>query len=164
MTKLRDREQELTIHFVTPFSEFVDDITALKSHSLGRPELLIVMPNDTRFYTDLKLYKKTEKYIRVSRSSKQNDSILGILDSKGRQNDERFTIVQDRARELVGQARFFVAGEAMEIAGEDPKTRIVKGFNELVVRTYPNLVMLKNTKYDENEIRARSGYFEGFTH
>jgi hypothetical protein len=151
--RITNREQELTIHFITPFSEFVDDITALKSHSLGRPELLIVMPNDARFYTDLSLYKKTEKYIRVSRSSKQSDSILSILDSKGRQNDDRYVIVQDRARELVGKARFFVAGEPVEIAGEDPKTRIVKGFNELVVRTYPNLRMLKNTKYDENDIR-----------
>ena len=151
--KITNREQELTIHFVTPFSEYVDDINALKSHSLGRPELLIVMPNDARFYTDIKLYKQTEKYIRVSRSSKQNDSILSILDSKGRQNDERFVIVQDRARELVGKARIFVAGEAVEIPGEDPRTRIVKGFNELVVRTYPNLCMLPGAKFDESDVR-----------
>lgn len=151
--KITNREQELTIHFVTPFSDYVDDINALKSHSLGRPELLIVLPNDTRFYMDLKLYKQTEKYIRVTRSSKQNDSILSILDSKGRQNEERFAVVQGHARELVGKARFFVAGEAVDIAGEDPKTRIVKGFNELVMRMYPNLRMLPGTKFDENMVR-----------
>ena len=61
--------------------------------------------------------------------------------------------MQERARELVGQARFFVAGEAVDIAGEDPRTRVVKGFNELVVRTYPNLRMLKSTKFDESDIR-----------
>lgn len=148
-----NREQELTIHFVTPFSEYVDDINALKPHSLGLPELLIVMPNDLRFYTDLMLYKKTDKYIRVNRSTKKSETILGILDSKGRQNDDRYILVQERAKELVGKARFFVAGEAVEIAGEDPKTRIVKGFNELVVRTYPNLNMLKNVKYDESDIK-----------
>ena len=65
--KIVNREQEFTIHFVTPFSDYVDDINALKSHSLGRSELLIVMPNDARFYMDLKLYKQTEKYIRVTR-------------------------------------------------------------------------------------------------
>ncbi len=151
--RIASREQELTIHFVTPFSEYVDDLTALKSHSLGRPELLIVLPNDSRFYTDLMLYKKTEKYIRLSRSSSQKDSVLSILDTKGRQNDDRFLLIQERARELVGKAKFFVAGEAFEISSEEPKTRIVKGFNELIVRTYPNLRMLKNMKFDESDIR-----------
>jgi hypothetical protein len=151
--RILNREQELTIHFVTPFSDYVDDLNALKSHSLGRPELLIVMSNDARFYTDLTLYKKTEKYIRVSRSSKQSDTIIGILDGKGRQNEERYGIVQERARELVGKARIFVAGEAVDIAGEDPKTRVAKGFSELVLRTYPNLRMLKNARFDENDIK-----------
>lgn len=151
--RIINREQELTIHFVTPFGDYVDDVNALKSHSFGRPELLIVMPNDLRFFTDLRLYKKTEKYIRVNRTSKQNDAVQGILDSKGRQNEERYALVQARARELVGRAKIFVAGEALDIAGEDPKTRVSKGFNELVLRTYPNLRMLKNVKYDENDIK-----------
>lgn len=151
--KISGREQELTIHFITPFNEYVDDINALKSHSFGRPELLIVLPNDLRFYTDLTLYKKTEKYIRVSSSSKQSETIQGILDSKGRQNQERYTLIQNQARELVGKASFFAAGEAVNIAGEDAKTRIVKGFNELALRTYPNLSMLKNVKFDEADIR-----------
>jgi len=153
--RIVNREQELTIHFVTPFSDYVDDVNTLKSHSLGRPELLIVLPNDTRFYADLMLYKKTAKYVRINRASKQSETIQGILDGKGRQNEDRFVIVQERARELVGRARFFVSGEGIEISGDDPKSKVVKGFNELVVRTYPNLRMLKNTKFDENDIRAK---------
>jgi hypothetical protein len=151
--KIINREQELTIHFVTPFSEYVDDINALKSHSLGRPELLIVLSNDPRFYTDVTLYKKTEKYIKVNRSAKTSETVIGILETKGRQNDDRFTIIQERARELIGKAKFFVAGEPFEVGGDEPKTRIAKAFNELVLRTYPNLGMLKNTKYDENDVR-----------
>jgi len=151
--KINGREYELTIHFVTPFSEYVDDITTLTSHSLGRPELLVVLPNDSRLFVDLTLHKKTDKYVRVNRSAKRSDSVLSILDSKGRQNDDRLKNVQERVRELIGKSRFFVAGESIEISGEDPKTRIVKGFNELVVRTYPNLKMLKATKFDESEIK-----------
>jgi hypothetical protein len=94
----------------------VDDITALKSHSLGRPELLVVLPNDARLYTDATLYKKTDKYVRLNRSGKRSDSVLSILDSKGRQNDERLQIIQGRIRELIGKARFFVAGESVEIS------------------------------------------------
>ena len=36
---------------------------------------------------------------------------------------------------------------------EDPKSRIVKGFHELVLRTYPNLRMLRGVNYNEGDIR-----------
>ena len=40
--------------------------------------------------------------------------MLSILDSKARQNDERVKVIQERVRELVGKASFFVAGESVE--------------------------------------------------
>jgi len=147
------REQELAIHFVTPFSENVDNVKVLQANSMGRPELMVVMQPDARLVSDLLHFKKTDKYIRISRSNKQSDSVLSILDSKGRQNADRMKQVQEKTRELVSRARFFVAGEEIEISGDDPKTRVVKGFDELVIRTYPNLSMLRNVKYDENEIK-----------
>jgi len=147
------REYELAVHFITPFSDNADDLTTLKSHSLGRPELMVVLPVDSRLVVDLLHYKKTEKYARLNRSSKQSASVISILDGKARQNDERFKLIQDRVRDLIGKAKFFVAGESIEISGEDPKTRIVKGFSELVMRTYPNLRMLKATSFEENDIR-----------
>jgi len=147
------RESELAVHFITPFSDHADDLTILKSHSLGRPELLVVLPVDARLVIDLLHYKKTEKYARLNRSSKQSASVISILDGKVRQNEERFKLIQERVRDLIGRAKFFVAGESVEISGEDPKTRIVKGFNELVLRTYPNLRMLKAANFEENDIK-----------
>ena len=151
--KIIGREQELTIHFVTPFSENVDNLRILQANSLGRPELMIVLPTDARFAQDVMHYKRTDKYIRINRSNKQSEGVLTILDSKGRLNSERLKLIQERLRELIGKAKFFVAGEEVEISGEDPESRIVKGFNELIVRIYPNLRMLKGVSYTENDIR-----------
>jgi hypothetical protein len=155
------REYELAVHFITPFSDNADDLTTLKSHSLGLPELMVVLPADSRLMTDLLHYKKTDKYARLNRSSKQSDSVISILDGKSRQNDERFKLIQDRVRDLISKAKFLVAGEAVEISGEDPKTRIVKGFNELVMHTYSNLRMLKSTNFDENDIRKHLDIAKG---
>ncbi len=151
--RITGKEYELAIHFVTPFSENVDRIEVLQGHSYDRTELMIVFPPDSRLVEDLKLYKRTEKYIRINRSSKQTDTVLTILDSKARQNQERFKLVQNRVGELISQARFFVGGVEIEVAGEDPKSRIIKGFNELVVRTYPHLRMLGSATYHENDIK-----------
>lgn len=151
--KIIGREYELAIHFVTPFSPNIDDLKILQANSLGRPELMIVLPVDSRFVQDLTLFKKTEKYIRVNRSSTKQDSVLMILNNKGFQNTERQRQIQTHARELISKAKFFVAGDEIEISGEDPKTRIVKGANELIARTYPHMRMLKGTSYTEIDIR-----------
>lgn len=147
------REHELTIHFVTPFSENVDRLDILKANSLGRAELMIVLPPDVRLILDLNHYKKTEKYIRTSRSTRQSDAILSILDTKARQNSDRLKAIQDQLRALVSQARFFVSGQEVEISGEEPKSRIVKGFQELIVGVYLNLGMLRGTSFTETDIK-----------
>ena len=146
------REQELAIHFVTPFSENIDNLTILQANSYGRAELMIVLSADARFVQDLLLYKKTEKYIRLNRSTAQQETVLSILTNKAYQNTERFKQIQNQARELISKAKFYVAGEEIEVSGEDPKSRIVKGFSELVVRTYTNLRMLRGAAYGEDKI------------
>jgi hypothetical protein len=148
------REQELAIHFVTPFSENIDRIETLQAHSMDRSELLVVLPADLRLMQDLTLYKQTEKYVKVNRNTTQQETVLMILNNKGFQNAERFKKVQERVRILVGSARFFVRGTEVEVSGEDPKTRIVKGFHELVIRTYSNLRMLRGVNYSETDIRG----------
>jgi hypothetical protein len=146
------REQELTINFVSPFNENVENPELLVAHSLGRPELMVVLPADSRLVQDLYLYKRTEKYIRLNLTQGQPDAITMILNTKGSQNAERFKQIQVHARELITNASFYVSGTQIEVSGEDPKSRIVKGFHEVVSETYPNLRMLRGVKYSENDI------------
>jgi hypothetical protein len=151
--RARGREQELAIHFVSPFNEYIEDVRTLQAHSLGKAELMIVLPPDVRLVQDLSLYKKTDKYVRVNRNTTQQENVLQILNNKGFQNSERFKQIKVRVKDAVSKAKFYVAGEEVEISGEDPKSRIVKGFQQLVVRTYPNLSMLKGVSYDENDVK-----------
>jgi len=147
------RERELAIHFVTPFHENSDNLNILKANSMGRPELMVVLPADDRLVRDLLLHKKTEKYVRLNQSSTQQDTVRRILGDKSFQNTERLKIIRNEVRDLVSKARFFAAGDEIEISGEDPRSRVVKGFTELVVRIYPNLRMLQGITYRENDIR-----------
>ena len=58
------REQELAIHVISPFNENVNNEHELQMQSLGRDELLVMMPPDNRLMRDIVMYKKTEKYIQ----------------------------------------------------------------------------------------------------
>ena len=150
--RLYGREHELAIHVVSPFHEHAGDEDTLRMQSMGRDELLIVMPQDEHLVRNLLMYKKTEKYIRQNISIAQQQAVKRILSDKGFQNRERYTELQERVQNLIGQAKLFVAGAEIETGSENAQTRLLHGFHELLARTYPNLRMLGGSSYTENDI------------
>ena len=150
--RLHGREHELTLHVVTPFYENTDNEFILQSHTLGRDELMMVLPADDRLVHDILMYKRTEKYIRQNISITQREAVKRILTDKGFRNQERYADLQQLVKALFVQAKFFTAGQSIELKSEDPQSRVTHGFHELISRTYPNLRMLRGIAYTENDI------------
>jgi hypothetical protein len=158
--RLFGREYELTIHVISPFHENVDNQSTLLMHSYGRNELLIVLPPDDRLVRDILMYKRTEKYIRQNSSITQQEAIKRILNDKGFQNRERYADIQQRVQMLMGKAKQFIAGTEIEISSEDAQNRVLRGFRELIAHAYPNLRMLRDINYTENDIAKCLKYAE----
>lgn len=150
--KPRGRERELRIDFITSFSEFNDNLVALKAHSMDKAELLVVLPPDDQFRQDLLMFKKTESYIKQNQGTHAGDVKNTILTNKAFQNSERKKAIMRRVSELLSKAKFIVSGDEAEVSGEDARSRIVKAFNLLIARVYPNLRMLGKTEYNEKDI------------
>ena len=150
--RLHGREYELAIHVISPFHENAESESILRMQSMGRDELLVLMPADERLVRDLLMYKRTEKYIRQNISITQQEAVKRILSDKGFQNRERYAELQQRVQSLMGKAKLFVAGADIDIGSEDAQTRLLRGFHELVSRAYPNLRMLRGITYTENDI------------
>lgn len=150
--RLHGREYELVIHVISPFHEHAESESILRMQSMGRDELLVLMPADERLVRDLLMYKRTEKYIRQNISITQQGEVKRILTDKGFQNRERYSDLQQRVQTLLGKAKLFVAGSDIESGSQDGQTRLIRGFHELVSRVYPNLRMLRGISYTENDI------------
>jgi hypothetical protein len=150
--QISGREYELTIHIISPFHEHYENLETLKMHSVGRSELLVVLPAENRFMQDLLMYKRTEKFIQQNLTTTQQDTIKRILTDRSFQNRERYKQIETRGKDMLSEARLFVSGDALENGSAEPLTRIVRGFHELIKRTYPNLKMLKGIQYSENDI------------
>ena len=148
------REQELAIHVISPFHEHAGNVDTLRMQNMGKAELLVVMSPDRRLFEDCMLYKRTDKYIRQNISMTQQDSIKKILISKQTGNSDRHRDMTNRAATLLGQATLISHGDLLDIGGEDPQSRIIKGFQELVQRAYPNLRMLRGLAYTENDVSS----------
>lgn len=145
------REHELAIHIVTPLSDNFDNLTLQRMQSMGRDELRIVLPADARFMQDLTMHKRTEKYIRQN-SNTQQEAVKRILDAKGFQNTERLSELQIRARALLGKALLIINAADVDVSSDEGQTRILKGFDQLIQTTYPNLRMLRDVPFNEADI------------
>lgn len=150
--RLHGRESELTIHLISPFHENAENEFVLQSQTMGRDELMVVMPPDDRLVRDILMYKRTEKYIRQNISITQQEAIKRILTDKGFQNRERYAETKQRVQNLLGKSKLFVSGSKLELSSEDPQGRITRGFHELILRAYPNLRMLRGISYTEKDI------------
>jgi len=150
--KLKGKDQELTIHIATPFHDMHGNEDTIIAQSLGRSELLVILPEDGRLVKDLVLHQKTNRYIRQNTSNAQAESISRILREKGDQNHTRQGDIESRLKELLSTAKMYVRGEAIEVSGTDPKVRITDGFITLIKKVYPNLQMLKGTNYTEEQV------------
>ncbi len=158
--RLLGREQELAIHVISPFNENVDNEQILQSQSMGRDELLVLMPPDDSLVRDIPMYMKTEKYIQQSISNNQQETVKRILSDKGFYNRQRHGELQQQVSNLLRSAGLFVAGSKLDISVGDAQTRIMEGFQNLVMRAYPNLQMLRGINYVEDDIArflSRSG-------
>lgn len=146
------REYELCIHVISPFNEQIGNDEILRMHSMGRDELLILCPADDRLIKDLYMHKRTDKYIRQNTVQGLPESKRSILEAKSAQNRTRAQNIEDRMKVLLGNARLFVSGNEIFINAQEAETRIKQAFWKLIPITYPNLAMLRNIRYTENDI------------
>lgn len=149
---LLGREYELSINVISPFNDDVSSPEAVRMRNMSREELAVVLQPDVRFIRDLTLFKQTDKFIRQARAGSQQPGRDRIVAEKGDQNSRRSKDLELRLRKLMAEARMFVRGDELDIGGEEPQDRIVKGFQGLVDKVYVNLPMLRGVTYAEADI------------
>ncbi len=162
--KLHGRDYDLSIHVITPLNDNAANESVLRMQNMGKDEMLVIMPEDDRLVRDILMYKRTEKYIRQNISVTQQDAIKRILTDKSYQNRERLADLQSNIKAALAKAKIYVGENEHEISSEDPQTRINKAFQALILRAYPNLVMLRGINYTEKDVplclkRSKDGLF-----
>lgn len=147
------REHELTLHIITSFHDQFEDEKMLRANSsYNAEELFMVLPADERLVREMLMFMRTEKYIRQNISVTQQEVVRRILLDKSSQNQGRRTELKTLIQTLMGKAKLLVAGNDVETGAADAQGRMQGGFQKLIARTYPNLLMLRGILYTENDI------------
>jgi energy-coupling factor transporter ATP-binding protein EcfA2 len=149
------KERELTVEIITPNFRDHDRTDFLKSQTMGYSLLLMVLPDDDHLLMDIKMYLKTEKYIRQNQSTTNNENVKRILFEKAQQNTIRRSTLVVLLKKLLGESKVYMNGMKLELSDtSDGKTKLVNAFQNLIKLAYPNLNMLGSIQYSEETIKT----------
>lgn len=155
------RPQELQISIATSdYPEYTNDSHFSAKTIADQTLMMIRLPEDKRFISEVRMYLKTDKYIRKNNTSANSDSYARILREKGTLNSQRNRSIEISAKELIAGAQIFINGsENTRSSSSDAKTRIIESFQDLIKVAYPKLDLLGKATLDEaqlNMILARN--------
>ena len=145
-------QRELTIHFITPETNYND--AEIAAQSMGRDELRVFLGRDKRLLADIRLLLKTEKYTKQRTNSGAAPSTQAILQSKQVLNADREKELIERLRQAVGNARLIINAADVTSSSQDAVTRVTDGFQELVSRTYTSLGLLGGKVFSEQQVAS----------
>jgi len=138
------RDKDFYVNFITPLNANSVTTANINMWSAGRPnDLIVYLPEDKRLFDELRLIRKTEKYIQTTNSPALDATKQRILSEKAQQNQERKRAVLNQLKENIGDARMLLNGSDLtDIGSKDPKTKITQGVQQLIKTIYTNLKML----------------------
>jgi hypothetical protein len=138
------RDKDFYVNFITPLNLNTVGAGNIPMWSAGRPaDLIIALPEDKRLFDELRLIKKTEKYIQTTNSPSLDATKQRILSEKAQQNADRKRSVGNQLKAAIGDAKMYQNGtELVDITANDPKTKITQGVQVLIKTLYTNLKML----------------------
>jgi len=143
-------QRELSVHFITPESPYTPE--EIRHQGMGKDELRVILGQDERVLSDLRLLIKTEKYTRRKQTTSLSAIDEQILRSKAAQNVEREKELVERVRRAVGQAELVINATDVTSSSQDAVTRVSDGFQELISRIYTQLNLLAGVSYSEQQV------------
>ena len=151
---LLGREKELEIEIITEDYPDYDNVSFIQSQTMGSTGMKLVLPSDSVFIKDLKMYLKTNKYVKQSQSTSNRPEVKRILQDKAQQNTERRRNLVFMANKLLAASTVYMNGGKYEMGQtSDGKTRVINVFQDLVKMVYSSLRMLGSTQFSEDTIK-----------
>ena len=148
------REKELEIEIITEnFNDF-DNIDFIRTQTMGLAGMKMLLPPNPVFMKDLKMFLKTNKYVKQNQSTSNRPEVKRILQEKAQLNAERTRNLRLMANKLLADSTVYLNGNSLEMGQtKDGKTKVINAFQKLIKIVYPNLKMIGQIQYQEDTFR-----------
>ena len=148
------REKELEVEIITEnYSEY-DNETFLQSQTMGSTGLKLLLASNAVFMKDLRMYLRTNKYVKQNQSTSNRAEVKRILQDKAQQNSERRRNLILMGNKSLAEATVYMNGGKHEMGQtSDGKTRVINAFQDLIKTVYSSLRMLGTNQFNEDTIK-----------
>jgi len=142
--------QPLAVHYISPALGQSREI--IMAQSMGRDEVRIILANDPKLYSDLRLHVQTEKYLRLKGGTQLTETQNHILEAKRRLNSDRHNELITRVKDAISGSELVINGADITVATADPESRVFEAVGQLINRLYTQLSLLGGVSYSEQDI------------
>lgn len=104
----------------------------------GDGQVLFKLADDKAFFNELRIWLKTNKFIRLNDDGTQSD-ITRILADRGRENQERKKRLRARLEEMLLDAQSYALGQSLQLSSSSPLIKLDEACRYLLENTYTKL-------------------------
>jgi hypothetical protein len=142
---------DLGLRILTPWYDGGTDDATLRMMSGQGKEVLVLLPNDDEFLTEMRVYLKIERFLRKNTAT-QLAKYETIKEAKRVEMRERNANAKLFLKEALQEATIYVNGDVARISSKDVTNRIHEAIGRLVQTVYHKLSYI-DTAMGEAEIR-----------
>lgn len=150
-------EHDLKITIISPLDgeyKYYDDAMCISRSADQSGCYLLKLEDDKAFFSDLKTFLRTEKYVRLNNDSTSSD-ISKILSDRSRENIERKKRLLARLDEILLNAQNYILGQIVELTDTTAIARFNAGYDYLLRNTYTKLDYIQHYQKDPwRELKA----------
>ncbi|RSX52437.1 BREX system P-loop protein BrxC [Bifidobacterium callimiconis] len=148
------RAQATALHLVTPLIDMTGDNTSIENKVLRssgeRNVVRIILPEEKTFISDVIMYEKTEKYVKVNlRNKETSEQRARIISEKSAALTGMRLTLKATLQQTIMQSTFAYNGAVFEPKSSTAEGRIVEAMDMMIGKFYSNFSMLGGVKYDE---------------
>ena len=146
-----NQNYDIGLRVLTPWYDGSTDDATLRMMSGQGKEVLVVLPNDAEFLTEIQAYLKIEGFLRKNTST-QLAKYETIKEAKRVEMRERIQNAKLYLTEALKEATIYVNGDVVRVNGKEVGNRINEALGRLVQTVYHKLSYI-DTPMGEAEIR-----------
>lgn len=143
-------ETDLRVEVISPMDSdyaLYSEAGCINKSSEGDGLILFKLGDDKQFFSELKTWLRTNKFIRLNDDGSQAD-ITRILADRGRENQERMKRLRARIEDIFLDAEAYALGQHLALSSANPLTKRDEACRYLLENTYTKLSYIKVYQQD----------------
>lgn len=141
-----DLKVEVISPLDTDYAQY-SEAGCINRSSEGEGQVLIKLGDDKQFFNELRIWLKTNKFIRLNDDGTQAD-ITRILADRGRENQERKKRLRSRLEDMLLAGHAYALGQHLSLSASNVLTKLDEACRYLLENTYTKLGYIKVYQQD----------------